>query len=127
MATTTNVLKVSKPVRNWQAILTFAFNKLGENILDMVITIASVSITLAVSWQIAPDATMEYSGFIVAIYLLILFRRIVQDFDDAYTLDEIGEQVKLVKDMLEQLRRIQLNEYVDVDEINELERRMTQL
>jgi len=125
MSTATKTISTNKPApRNWQAILTFSFEKLSENILDMIVTIASVSITLAVSWQIAPEATSMYSGFIIAVYLLILFRRIVQDFDESYTLDELGEKLKLMQDMLEQVRRIQLNEYIDVGEINELDRRM---
>jgi hypothetical protein len=126
MSTATKTITASKPKakRNWQAILTFAFGKLSENILDMVVTIASVSITLAVSWQIAPEATAQYSGFIIAAYLLILFRRITQDFDDAYTLDELGERVDLLIDLAKASHRIQRNEDLDPEEESDLQRRM---
>lgn len=126
MSTATKTIVTNKPavVRNWQSILTFAFEKLSENILDMVVTVASVSITLAVSWQIAPEATSMYSGFIIAVYLLILFRRIVQDFDESYTLDELGERVDLLIDITKATHRIQRNEYIDVEEENDLERRI---
>jgi hypothetical protein len=101
---------IGKPIaarRNWKAILVFTFAKLGENINDMIVTIAAVSMLLAYLLITNPVAAINYGGYIIAVYMLILFRRIVQDFDDSYTNDEIGQRVDLMLDILKEVYRRQ--------------------
>lgn len=98
-----------KPIarRHWKGILVFVFEKLGENINDMIVTVASVSMLLAYLFITNPVAAVQYGGYIIAVYMLILFRRIVQDFDDSYTNDEIGQRVDLMLDILKEVYRRQ--------------------
>jgi len=100
MTTTAKALPALGKTRiNWR---TFAANftaKASENILDMVITIATVGMLLAYISATQPLAAVEYGGYIIAVYLLILFLRIVQDFDESYTNDELGTRLDLLVEM----------------------------
>jgi hypothetical protein len=93
------------PRRNWKMFTAFILEKIGENIQDMVITIAALGMLLAYLFITVPDVTVEYSGYIIAVYLIILFRRIVHDFDESYTLDELGDRIDLILRIQQELYR----------------------
>jgi len=115
-------LNVRKPTRNWQAFTAFVLEKIGENVLDMVITIASLGILLAYLLISVPEMAIAYGGYITLIYLLVLILRIVHDFDESYTLDELGKRLDL---MLEYQRAIhdRVRDEGELDD-SEMERRL---
>lgn len=117
MTTTTKVLAPARTAPNWKSFFAVALQKISENILDMVITIAALSILLAYLLLTQPLAAVEYGGYIMAIYLMILFRRIVQDFDESWTPDEIGDRVAGLENKLDDVARMVREDIVNDDEI----------
>lgn len=111
---TTLVKKISNqpqaPRRNWQMFTAFILEKIGENIRDMVVTIAALGMLLAYLFITTPEVAVEYSGYIIAVYMIILFRRIVHDFDESYTNDELGKRLDLILDFQKEIYRRQRDE-----------------
>jgi len=60
---------------------------------------------LAYLFITVPDAAIAYGGYIIAVYMLILFRRIVHDFDESYTIDELGARIDLLLRIQQELYR----------------------
>jgi len=113
------------PRRNWQMFIAFILEKIGENIRDMVVTIAALGMLLAYLFITEPDVAVEYSGYIIAVYMIILFRRIVHDFDESYTNDELGKRLDLILDFQKEIYRRQRDES-QLDD-NDLEERLNSL
>jgi len=112
MSTATNKLTATPaaPRRNWKAFLVFVFEKLGENINDMIVTVAALAMLLAYLLLTVPEMAIANSGYIIAGYMLILFLRIVHDFDDSYTNDELGTRLDLILDFQREIYRRQRDE-----------------
>lgn len=98
------------PRRGWQMFTAFILEKIGENIRDMVVTIAALGMLLAYLFITTPEVAVEYSGYIIAVYMIILFRRIVHDFDASYTNDELGKRLDLILDFQKEIYRRQRDE-----------------
>lgn len=113
------------PRRNWQMFIAFILEKIGENIRDMVVTIAALGMLLAYLFITVPDVAIEYSGYIIAVYMIILFRRIVHDFDESYTNDELGKRLDLILDFQKEIYRRQRDESQLED--SDLEERLNSL
>ena len=98
------------PRKNFAWTIAGILEIIGENILDMVVTIASLGMLLAYLFVTVPEVTIEYAGYIIWIYLIIMLLRIVHDFDESYTTDEVGKLVRLliyyVSDMNSRIRSI---------------------
>jgi len=93
------------PRRNWQMFIAFILEKITENIQDLIVTIAALGMLLAYLFITVPDAAIAYGGYIIAVYMLILFRRIVHDFDESYTIDELGARIDLLLRIQQELYR----------------------
>jgi membrane protein implicated in regulation of membrane protease activity len=82
-------------------LLPFSVNKIGETIADLLITLLFTGIAIAVpatlQTQNIPLTYGECTVYIVSIFLLIIVRRVVQDFDDQFTIDELADQVVTLK------------------------------
>ena len=104
MTTTTNKLTVTKGRFDLKRVLSEFASKAIENIFDTGLTIVTLALLLWYLMLTVPDITPAYSGYIVAFYALILVRRLVQDFDDAYTLDELGEQLAIINNNIMQIQ-----------------------
>ena len=98
------------PRRNWQMFIALFLEKIGENIGEMVVTIAALGMLLAYLFITVTDVAVEYSGYIIAVYMIILFRRIVHDFDESYTNDELGKRLDLILDFQKEIYRRQRDE-----------------
>ena len=90
--------------------LVFIIEKIGENVLDMVVTVLTLGIMLAYLLITVPEIAVAYSGYIIAIYMLILLIRIVHDFDDDYTNQELGARLDLILDFQKEMWRRQRDE-----------------
>lgn len=119
MATTTNKLTVTKG-RDFKGLTIFAFNKLGENLIEICVTMIVASLTIAyLNLQGALPSINEVI-YIALIFLGVQLRRLVQDFDDSISNDEIAERVDLMFDMVKQIYRRQRNEStLEDDDIDE--------
>lgn len=104
------VNELQAPRRGWQMFTAFILEKIGENIRDMVVTIAALGMLLAYLFITTPEVAVEYSGYIIAVYMIILFRRIVHDFDESYTNDELGKRLDLILDFQKEIYRRQRDE-----------------
>ena len=100
----------AKPQRGWKMYLVFLTEKIGENILDMIVTVATLGILLAYLLITVPEIAVDYSGYIIAVYMLILMIRIVHDFDDDYTNQELGTRLDLILDFQKEMWRRQRDE-----------------
>ena len=76
---------------NYKQIIKFSLGKLTENLGEVAMTAVTAAITISAVSIVAPLAAEEYSGYIVLVFLLIQLRRLVQDFDESWTNDEIAE------------------------------------
>jgi hypothetical protein len=103
---------------NWKAFIATTLQKFSENILDMVITIAACSMCLAYLLITQPIAAVEYGGFVIGIFLMFLLRRIVQDFDEAWTSDEIGDRVASLENKLSDIARMIRDDIITDEEIS---------
>lgn len=105
---TTNVKRINtiKTATNWKHFTSTAMQKIGENIMDMVLTVATCGMLIAYLGATQPLGAIEYSGYIIGIYLLILLRRIVHDFDDSWTIEEVGDRVTTIESKLEDVARM---------------------
>lgn len=106
---------------NWKEIAKFALTKFAENIYDMLMTLVSLGLVLAYCFITVPEITIQYAGYIVIFYVLLFMRRVVQDFDESYTNDEIGQSVDLILDIVKEtharmVREGTLEEQSDLDE-----------
>lgn len=97
----------AKPQRDWKMFIVFITEKIGENILDMIVTVATLGILLAYLLITVPEIAVDYSGYIIAVYMLILMIRIVHDFDDDYTNQELGARLDLILDFQKEMWRRQ--------------------
>ena len=100
----------AQPARGWKMFLVFIIEKIGENVLDMVVTVLTLGIMLAYLLITVPEIAVAYSGYIIAIYMLILLIRIVHDFDDDYTNQELGARLDLILDFQKEMWRRQRDE-----------------
>jgi len=108
--TTTITKQISTPKQiktDWKKFTRFTITKIAENVYDMILTIVTLGMTLSYLFLTVPEMAVEYSGYIIVAFVLILVRRIVQDFDENYTLDEIGKQNEIIIEYLQDLHRIQ--------------------
>lgn len=115
MTTTAKALPI-KDKTNWKIFWSTFFAKVGENVLDMVVTVSTVGILLAYLLTTQPLAFFEYGGFIIWIYFCLLALRIVQDFDESYTNDELGKQLEDIKDIVKEIHIIERHESTMSDE-----------
>jgi len=113
------------PARSWKSLIVFVLQKIGENVNDMIVTVATVGMLLAYLLITNPSAAIDYSGYIIAIYMLILFLRIVHDFDESYTNDELGARLDLILDFQREIYRRQRDETSIPD--SDLEERLNSL
>lgn len=116
---TTIKLATPKSKTNWINFAEIAAAKIGENIIDMVITIAACGMLLAYLFMTQPLAAYEYSGYIIAVHVLILLLRLVHDFDDSWTIEEVGDRVVVLDNKLDELTRRINNDIFTVDELVE--------
>lgn len=105
---TTNVKRIStmKSATNWKHFTSTAMQKISENIMDMVLTVAACGMLIAYLNVTQPIAAIEYSGYIIAVHVLILLRRLVHDFDDSWTIEEVGDRVSTIESKLEDVARM---------------------
>jgi len=127
MATLT---KKVKPV-NWKHFTETALQKISENIQDMIVTVATLGMLLAYLFLTQPLAAIEYSGYIISLFIGFMFLRIVQDFDESWTQDEIGDRIADIDNKLDDITRMVRNETgegVTIDErVANLEEGLAQL
>ena len=109
---------------NWKEISKFSLIKFTENTYDMIVTIVILALLLSYLLITQPQAAIQYSGYIIIFYVLMLTRRVVQDFDDAYTNDEIGERIDLVLDVVKEMHRMLRNENISEDDVTDIEERL---
>lgn len=119
MATQAKQLTAAKSKTDWNQFAKFTLTKLTENVYDMVITIVVLALLLSYLLLTQPEAAVAYGGYIIVLYVLILVRRVVQDFDEHYTLDEIGKQNEIITEYLRDLHRMQRAETNVNDDILE--------
>lgn len=100
-------VKAISNTQTWKQFTSFALTKISENVLDMVVNIATVGMLLSYLLLTQPVAAYEYGGFIVAIFICLLFLRLVQDFDDSYTNDELAERIMELEEKI-----VQLSDYI---------------
>jgi hypothetical protein len=106
----------------FKEFLPFSVRKIGENLLDLVITMTTVGITIAwiATMQDIAVTTGEMIVYIITIFLLIVVRRVIHDFDDSYTTDEIGDNIAEISERLGEIHRIMKSEsMLSEDEFNE--------
>lgn len=108
MATTVTSIRTARPKNkiDWSQFAKFTITKLAENIYDMVITIVVLGLLLSALLITQPEMAVEYGGYIIILYVLLLARRIVQDFDDNWTIDEIGERLIELDQRIAELDRL---------------------
>lgn len=119
MTTTTNKLTVTKG-RDFKGLTIFAFNKLGENLIEISVTMIVAALTIAYLNLQGLLPSFNVAIYIALIFLGVQLRRLVQDFDDSISNDEIAERVDLMFDMVKQIYRRQRNEStLEDDDIDE--------
>lgn len=119
MTTTTNKLTVAKG-RDFKGLTVFAFNKLGENLIEISVTMIVAALTIAYLNLQGLLPSFNVAIYIALIFLGVQLRRLVQDFDDSISNDEIAERVDLMFDMVKQIYRRQRNEStLEDDDIDE--------
>jgi hypothetical protein len=123
MATLTKTGTVNKDRTNWREFWSAFFGKVAENIMDMIVTVATVGVTLAYLATTQPLAFFEYAGFIIWIFFCLLALRIVHDFDDSYTNDELGQRLETILDITKDLYRATSNDNAHLTD-DELEQRI---
>lgn len=111
---TTQAIKQNKVTSAFNAkqFISFALNKIAENVGEMLLTLITTSITISAVVIVAPAAAQEMSGFIIGLFLLLQLRRIVQDFDESWTHDEIAEQLSFMDSKLDNIERMVRDETI---------------
>jgi len=122
MATFTQDKKITKDELKaaLKIFLPFSVQKIGENLLEVVITVSIVGLTLAYIGITQPLLASLVGGHIIFIFMLILLLRVVQDFDDHMTVDELAERLEITEERIEEIHRIEKNNVIgNEDEFNE--------
>ena len=102
--------------------LPFSVKKIGENLFDFFITLffASIAIAWIATMQDIEVTTGEMIVYIITIFVLIVVRRVIHDFDDSYTTDEIGDNIAELNERITEIHRIVKSEsMLSEDEFNE--------
>jgi hypothetical protein len=78
--------------------LQFSVRKIGENAQDAFITFIFMTMTIAViiTLQNVPITMGEMTAYILTIFVLIILQRVIQDFDDSYTTDELADEISSI-------------------------------
>lgn len=108
MATFTQDKKVTKVEIKTalKELLPFSVQKIGENLFDAVITVAFAGLTLAYVGMTQPIIANLVGGHIIIIFVLILLRRVVQDFDDVFTVEELSDRLIATEERIEAMYRM---------------------
>lgn len=125
--TTSTQTKVAKPAitkeelrQGLKQLLPFSVTKIGETIFDTLVTLLFAGIAIAVpatlQAQRIPVTYGECMVYIVSIFVLIIIRRVVQDFDESFTVDELADEVNTLKHIASETYRIVKNDSSISDE-----------
>jgi hypothetical protein len=119
MTATAKPITPSK-TRDLKGVTVFAFAKLGENLIEISVTMIVAALTIAYLNLQGVLPSTDVAVYIALIFLGVQLRRLVQDFDDSISNDEIAERVDIMFDMVKQIYRRQRNEgTLDDDDIDE--------
>jgi len=97
---------------NVKPIIGWALNKLTENLGEMAMTIVAATFTISYIAIVAPLAAQIYTGYIVAIFLLLQLHRLVQDFDEGWNAHEIGELLMKMDEEIKGIYRMVRDETI---------------
>lgn len=91
MATTTATKGFNFKKINFKDFIATAFEKVGESIGDMVITVLVLGISIAYMFSTIDAGLLAHVvGYYIAGMMVQLLIRIVHRFDDAYTVNELA-------------------------------------
>jgi hypothetical protein len=109
-------------------LLPFSVNKIGETVMDTIITGLILGVTLAwlATVQTQPVTNGELTAYIITAFVLYLLLRIVHDFDDFAQTNEIGETLMELQEQVTELHRIVKNESIVIN-TEDLEPRLQSL
>jgi hypothetical protein len=89
-------------------LLPFSVNKIGETLFDLFVTAIVLGITIA--WLATLQNQIvtfgEMTIYIITGFVLINILRVVQDFDDHTTVDELAERQQETEALLKEVHRI---------------------
>ena len=89
-------------------LLPFSVTKIGESLVEAVITVVAAALTLTWIGTMQPIQVTqsEMTAYIITIFLIIILLRVVHDWDDHYQTNEIGEELATLKEIVNETRLI---------------------